>query len=191
MASAWKSDTLMVRSDHVMDIELRPWSEEDFPLLVRLLGDPEMTRHLGGPESSDQLRNRHRRYLELGPAGHGAMFVVLAGPDRSPAGSVGYWEREGGDQVVWETGWSVLPEFQGMGVATAGTALAIESARMDGRHRYMHAYPEVDNAASNAICRKLGFTLVEVSDFEYPPGNVLRCNDWRLDLLGTSAKGER
>jgi RimJ/RimL family protein N-acetyltransferase len=47
----------------------------------------------------------------------------------------------------------------------------------------MHAFPSVDNAPSNAICRKLGFELLEESlEFEYPKGNVLRCSDWRLDL---------
>jgi RimJ/RimL family protein N-acetyltransferase len=42
----------------------------------------------------------------------------------------------------------------------------------------------VDNQASNAICRKLGFELVDVEEYEYPKGsgNILRCNDWRLDL---------
>lgn len=25
-------------------------------------------------------------------------------------------------------------------------------------------------------------TLVSACDFEYPPGNPIRCNDWRLDL---------
>ena len=28
-------------------VELRPWSEEDLPLLERLLGDPAMTEYLG------------------------------------------------------------------------------------------------------------------------------------------------
>jgi RimJ/RimL family protein N-acetyltransferase len=38
------------------------------------------------------------------------------------------------------------------------------------------------NAPSNAICQKLGFTLVEECEFEFPVGNLMRCNDWRLDL---------
>ena len=53
----------------------------------------------------------------------------------------------------------------------------------------MHAFPAVENAPSNAICRKLGFTLLDEHDFEYPPGTVMRCNDWRLDLISTSAEG--
>jgi RimJ/RimL family protein N-acetyltransferase len=47
----------------------------------------------------------------------------------------------------------------------------------------MHAFPSVDNLPSNAICRKIGFTLQEEVEFEYPPGNFMRCNDWRLDLF--------
>jgi RimJ/RimL family protein N-acetyltransferase len=163
-----------------MEIDIRPWSEGDLPLLERLMGDPEMTVHLGGPESPEQIRKRHQRYLDLSESGK--MFVIVAGPERAPAGSVGYWERELNDQTVWETGWSVLPEYQGMGIASRGTALAVERARAESRHRYMHAYPSVDNPASNAICRKLGFEWLEQSDFEYPPGNPMSCNDWRLDL---------
>lgn len=165
-----------------VEIDIRPWEEGDLGLLERLMGDPEMTRYLGGPEPPEQIRKRHRRYLAMGDSGKARMFVIVAGAERTPAGSVGYWEREGHEQTVWETGWSVLPEFQGMGLATSGTALAIERARAEGKHRYMHAYPSIDNAPSNAICRKLGFTLLGAFDFEYPPGNPMRCNDWRLDL---------
>ena len=42
------------------------------------------------------------------------------------------------------------------------------------------AFPSVDNGASNAICRKGGFTLLEECDVEDPPGSVMRCNDWEL-----------
>jgi RimJ/RimL family protein N-acetyltransferase len=63
-------------------------------------------------------------------------------------------------------------------------ARAIELAQGERKHRFMHAFPNVENAASNAICRKLGFTLLEENlEFEFPPGNHLRCNDWRLDLF--------
>ncbi|MBV9363250.1 MAG: hypothetical protein JO039_11040 [Solirubrobacterales bacterium] len=39
-----------------------------------------------------------------------------------------------------------------------------------------------DNAPSNAICRKLGFELLEASEFEFSKGHAMTCNDWRLDL---------
>jgi RimJ/RimL family protein N-acetyltransferase len=110
------------------------------------------------------------------------MLAILIGEQQIPAGSVGYWESEWNDQLVWETGWMVLPEFQGKGIATRATAAAIERVRAELRHRFLHAFPSVDNAASNAICQKLGFTFQRETEVDYPPGNFMRCNDWRLDL---------
>jgi hypothetical protein len=62
---------------------------------------------------------------------------------------------------------------------------AVASARAERKHRFLHAFPSVDNAASNALCRKIGFLFVAECDFEYPPGSIMRCNDWRLDLTET------
>jgi hypothetical protein len=47
-------------------------------------------------------------------------------------------------------------------------------------------HPSVDNPPSNAICRKLGFTLLEERQFEYPVGNFMLCNVWQLDLFATA-----
>lgn len=166
-----------------IDVDIRPWSEGDLTLLQRLMGDPVMTEHLGAPETPEKIRDRHERYCRSSDSGKEGMYVIVVGQERLAAGSIGYWEREWKGKQVWETGWSVLPEFQGQGIATRATAILAERARADGKHRSMHAFPSVDNLPSNAICRKLGFTLLEEVDIEYPPGNFLRCNDWRLDLF--------
>lgn len=166
--------------DKASHIALRSWSTGDLSLLHKLLGDPDMMTYLGGPETPDQIEARHHRYCALPSTGKGEMFVILAG-DRA-AGSIGYWERAEGDALVWETGWSVLPGFQGQGVATQATLLLIERLRRLNRHRYLHAYPSVDNIASNAICKKAAFTLIEQQKFEYPPGHWITCNNWRFDL---------
>ena len=80
-------------------------------------------------------------------------------------------------------GWSVLPTFQGRGVASAAATQALELARSAAQRRYIFAFPALDNLASNAICRKLGFELLGECRYEYPPGNLMRGNEWRLDLL--------
>lgn len=149
------------------------------------MGDPVMTAYLGGPEPPEQIRQRHEHYLQLGDSGKGRMFVIVVGHEKVAAGSVGYWETEWQGQQVWETGWSVLPEFQGQGIATQATAAVVEQARAEGKHRFLHAFPSVDHGASNAICRKVGFTLQKEVEFEAwrEPGKFLRFNDWRLDLL--------
>lgn len=166
------------------DVALRPWSADDLGLLQRLLGDVRMTEHLGGPELPEKIVRRHARYLAAGDPGQ--MFVITVGPGGAAAGSIGYWEKEWRGTTVWEAGWSVLPEFQGQGVATRATVLVVARAAAEGKHGSMHAFPSVDNGASNGVCRKVGFTLLGDSEFEYPPGNILRCNDWALDLPGTA-----
>jgi RimJ/RimL family protein N-acetyltransferase len=168
-------------SEPVVDIRL--WSNEDLPLLERLMGDPAMTAYIGGPETPEKLRERHLRYCQNDDPGDGLMFAIVVGTGRIAAGSVGYWEKEWQDQMVWETGWSVLPEFQGQGVATRATLAVITRARAVSRHRFLHAFPSVANGPSNAVCRKVGFTLQAEVEFEYPPGHFMRCNDWRLDLF--------
>ena len=164
------------------DVLLEPWGEGDLPLLRRLLGDPAMTEHLGSPESEEKLVERQARYERVGGPGAGRMFKLVDADTGDAMGSVGYWEKDWRAETVYETGWSVLPEFQGRGVAVAGTRLVIDAARDERRHRYLHAFPSVENAPSNAICRKLGFELLGEFDFEYPPGHPMRCNDWRLEL---------
>lgn len=164
-------------------VRLEPWSEGDFALLIGN-NSPEMTEHLGGPETHAQLIDRHRRYLTLD--GRGQMFrIALLGVSErgaSAAGSIGYWERTWQDEPVWETGWGVLPAFQGRGIAVAAALLVMDRAREAARHRWLHAFPSTDHPASNGVCRKAGFERVGDCDFEYPKGHLMRCSDWRRDL---------
>jgi len=164
-----------------MNVTIEPWGADDLPLLERLMGDRAMTEHLGGPESPEKIAERHGRYLK---AAAGDRMFRIVDETGTGVGSVGYWNKDWRDDVVYEIGWSVLPEYQGRGIAVEATRQAIELARQDARHRFVHAFPNVANAASNAICRRLGFTLLGAQDFEYPKGHWMRCNDWELDLTG-------
>jgi len=165
-------------------VRIEPWGEGDLPLLQKLLGDPKMMEHLGGPESPQKIVDRQARYERL-TADKGRVFKIITEPEAEAVGWVGYWVKTWRDETIYEVGWSVLPSHQGRGIAAMGTALAIARARSDGKHRFMHAFPSVDNGPSNAICRKLGFTLVKARQFEYPPGSFMECNDWRLDLVAS------
>jgi RimJ/RimL family protein N-acetyltransferase len=62
----------------------------------------------------------------------------------------------------------------------------LESARAAGETLLVHAYPQVDNLASNAVCRKAGFTLRSEVPFEIRPGRVLHVNDRVFDLARLS-----
>lgn len=70
----------------------------------------------------------------------------------------------------------------GRGLAVRAARAVREVARTTGTHRYLHAFPGVGHAASNAVCRGAGFTLLGQVDAEYPKGRRIRSNDWRVDL---------
>jgi RimJ/RimL family protein N-acetyltransferase len=168
-----------------LHVTLRPWADGDFPLLERLMGDPTMMVYLGGPESPEKLQKRHARYRRIATTGEGQMFTIEIGTGLQPVpvGAIGYWETEWQAQPIWETGWSVLPEFQGQGIATLALHATINHLRGNGTYRLLHAYPSIENAPSNAICRKAGFTRVGSEDFEYPPGTWMQCNVWQFELF--------
>lgn len=110
------------------------------------------------------------------------MFAILAGEQQEPAGTIGYWEREHEGEAAWETGWAVLPAWQGHGLATTATLAIIAMLRAEGSRRWLFAYPTIDNAASNAVCRKAGFALLGTQQYEYPKGTWIQCNTWRAAL---------
>lgn len=158
-------------------IEIKPWEDKDLELLFQI-NAPEMMEHLGGPESNEQILKRHQRYLQIGDTG--CMFSINSFPEA--AGSVGYWQKVWNDENVYEIGWSVLPSFQGKGIASHAVKALIEKIKAERKYKYIHAFPSINNPASNAICRKLGFNLISECEFEYPPGSFMRCNNWCLEL---------
>jgi RimJ/RimL family protein N-acetyltransferase len=166
---------------HSALIRLEPWTDRDFPLLVRL-NAADMTEHLGGPETDQQLRRRHERYVRLADSTEAFIFKVVLESTGEVVGGVNFWEREWQGKPVYEMGWGVLPEFQGRGIASAAVTEAIEAARAAGRRDAIHAFPSVENGPSNAICRKAGFQLIGEVPFEYPKGHWMQCNDWRFTL---------
>ena len=109
-------------------------------------------------------------------------FKLVVPASRGGAGWAGYWEVERGGERVYEIGWAVIPAFQRRGFASEATRQAVQRARSARGLRYVHAFPDVTNASSNAVCRAVGFELLGAIDNEYLPGTPRRCNDWRLDL---------
>ncbi|KUJ45063.1 hypothetical protein ADL17_18250 [Micromonospora maris] len=168
-----------------MEVRLVPWSGAALGLLRRI-NTADMRRHVGGAESEEQMLARHGRYLAMPATGRGEMFVVLLGDEM--VGSIGYHKRDWQGEQIYETGWNVLPPWQGRGAASAAGTALISMLREAARHHdapdSLHAFPSVENTASNALCRRLGFTLLGPCDFEYPPGSgiLMRSNDWRITL---------
>jgi RimJ/RimL family protein N-acetyltransferase len=161
-----------------MDVTLHRWGPDDFPVLERN-NTPEMTEHLGGPETLEQLQERHERYHRLVAGGTASMFRIDV--DGIPAGSIGWWQVDHEGVPAYETGWSVFPEWQGKGVAMTALRQVIRLVAAARDRELLVAYPGADNPASNALCRKAGFQQ-QGSGTEPWRGGELTFNIWVLDL---------
>ena len=161
-------------------VALRPIDVGDLDLLRLLLGDPAMTRHVGGPESEAQIRARHHRLLR--DRQPGATFAITVGDDSSGAGWVGYWETEHRGGIVWEAGLSLLTAWQGRGIATRAFHLLLERAAADRRYRVVHSFTALENVAAARMCERVGFVSLGEIVVPDPKGRPTRCVDWRFEL---------
>ena len=110
------------------------------------------------------------------------MFAIVPDPATGEAvGTISLWESDHEGEPVNEIGWEILPAFQGRGFTSQAVRMVLDKAKAEGRWDVIHAHPGVTNAASNAICRKLGFEKLGDCDIDYA-GRVLRCNHWRICL---------
>lgn len=145
--------------------------------------DPVMMAELGGPLPRDGIEAKVETDVRKTRAD--VYWVSMIVPDGAEpdtvAGNVTLWSHEDGDDAgLSEIGWMVLPEYQGRGLAKRAVRALLERACDDGRWGVIHAFPGVTNAASNALCRSIGFTLVGERDVTFA-GRVLRANHWRID----------
>lgn len=161
-----------------MATTIRPWSATDLPLLFRA-NTSAMTEHLGGPESDEKVRQRQEKYLRFVEMDQAGIFVIEF--DGVPVGGVNWWQSQWNGEDTLETGWFVVPEAQGRGVAAAGVSLAVDDARRRSERRHILAFPSVTNPASNRLCARLGFTRLGEEQYPYR-GITLDVAVWSLHL---------
>ncbi|GAA1978417.1 GNAT family protein [Microbacterium pumilum] len=162
-----------------MRVTLERWGADDIELLERA-NSPEMTRFLGGPESDDAIAERHHDYLDLWETGEVVMFRVEV--DGVAAGYAGWWTEVHEDAPVYEIGCVIEPAWQGRGAASAALAEVVRRAVATGEGRPIVGYANVDNAASNALCERVGFSLVGTGAFASEGEQAgMSVNVWMID----------
>jgi RimJ/RimL family protein N-acetyltransferase len=169
-------------------MRLRDVEPGDLGAYVRMRTDPVMMAELGGPLPREGIEAKVERDVQEAAAG--IVWIKMIIPDETApevvAGSVALWshEDEGGAPAqggpISEIGWMVLPEFQGRGIGKRAVRTLLELARAEDRWGLVHAFPGITNAASNGICRSLGFRFAGEQDIPYA-GRVLRVNHWVID----------
>ncbi len=141
-------------------LSLRAFSEDDGPVLMGVLGAPEVARWLlpagrAQPHSEAECAARAR----VGAAhwrAHGFGPWIVSEHGRTVAcGGLGLRLLEGRPEI--ELAWAVIPDAWGRGIATAigREALALSAAR---GVREAVALSRADNLASRRVMSKLGMT---------------------------------
>jgi RimJ/RimL family protein N-acetyltransferase len=168
---------------HTLDMKLRDVEPGDLDAYVRMRCDPAMMADLGGPLPREGIAAKLETDVRKTRADEYWVSMIVSDETEpeTVVGTVSLWSHEDGDEAgLSEIGWMVLPEYQGRGRAKRAVRALLERARDDGRWGVVHAFPGVTNAASNALCRSVGFTLVGERDIMFA-GRLLRTNHWWID----------
>jgi RimJ/RimL family protein N-acetyltransferase len=162
-------------------LQLRDYSSDDKWLSEALECDPEVMKDLGGITPPEKIDAVHERRLRLLANPDVWCLVVLLEPKLNPIGTIGVWPSECEGEKIFEMGWMILPKFQKRGYASEAGRLILARAAETGKFSEIVAFPASSNGASNAICRKLGFTLIKEVDIAYN-GPPQPSNYWKIVL---------
>jgi len=154
-ASLPRLNNPVIETEHLL---LRPWRAEDIAPNTAMLGDPLSGRFItsdGKPVTDAFAGWRNAAIM----AGHWAlygigMFVVEERATGRFAGRVGPWMPQG--WPGFEVGWGIASDFRGKGYAVEAARAAIDwSFSTFEIDRIVHCIDR-DNAASQAVARRLG-----------------------------------
>lgn len=155
---------------------LRATRVEDFERYFELFSDVEACRYIGG--ALPTRGGCWRRFLQMPGAwalqGYG-MFAVEEKASGLWIGQCGPWQPV--DWTGTEVGYAFHPEAQGKGYATEACIVAMDYAfDVLGWNEVIHNI-DADNAASQAVARKLGATVLRRIDHA-PPFDELIVDVW-------------
>jgi RimJ/RimL family protein N-acetyltransferase len=131
-------------------MQLRDITLDDQALLEAIYCDPRMLVHLGDPMPREQVPAKLRSVVEGVQSGRDWYFVVMLDGSGQAAGAVCVWHSDFEGQPISEIGWTVLPDYQGQGLASRAVAAVLDKARVDKRWGTLHAFPATSNGPSRA-----------------------------------------
>ncbi|MDH2442887.1 GNAT family N-acetyltransferase [Amnibacterium sp. CER49] len=141
-----------VRTDRLL---LRRPAEDDAPLVLTLLNDPDGVRH--NPSDAlhtlEEARDLVRRWQEQWDAGLGYWVVEQ---DGAGLGVCGVKAVRLADRPVWNLLYRLLPEAQGRGVAREAAAEAVRRAQEVDPGRPVVARVRPANTASARVAAAIG-----------------------------------
>jgi RimJ/RimL family protein N-acetyltransferase len=164
-------------------LSFRRWRESDAAVLLDMYSRREVYRFLGSaPVPVHDLDEALSRVEMRNERTHGldGIWAIVRSADDGVIGTVllvPLTRTDGAPCDVYEIGWHLHPDAWGFGFATEAARAVIARAR-DGGLGEVRAVVFADNAASHAVCRRLGMTQLGLTDEWYDAELV----EYRLDL---------
>lgn len=141
------------------DVRLRPPAGVDVPAITRICRDADIQRFTRVPAPYTQAHAR--AFVRLAADGlrdgSGVHLVAVDAVDDRVLGAVGLSVDRA--ELSADLGYWVAPEARGRGVATRASRLLCRCAFEQLGAGYVGLQAAAGNAASNAVARRLGFTL--------------------------------
>jgi RimJ/RimL family protein N-acetyltransferase len=167
---------------HILDtgrLNLRTLVPDDAAFYLEVVNVPAFIEYIG--DRGIRTLDAARKAIAEGPMamqaalGHSLCLVQLKA-DGTPIGMCGLIKRDSLADV--DVGYAFLPQFGGQGYATEAAAAVLAYARTLGIRRVL-AITSPDNAASNAVLRKIGMRFQQVVHLTpQDPGTLLHAYDF-------------
>ena len=138
---------------------LRRVAEDDRHLFLRLFCDSSMMKYLGDVWTEETALDTLKEWQSEWGINNYYYGVVVRKSDGMPIGVAGITEDTNPEEKGIEFAWFVLPEYQGMGYATEITRAIMKFVFEDLQRERLFGETHPENAASNRVLEKLGFTL--------------------------------
>ena len=140
---------------------LRPLAARDEAFVARLLSDPDVRRHLGGPVPADRHGRVFAAYLAHRPPS--AVWTVLwRGRTAAPLGLVFLTPHAGPEDGTGQLELSYMfdPASWGQGLAGEAVGAVLDHARSLGARGRILAETQAANLRSKRMLRRLGFAPI-------------------------------
>ena len=142
-----------------------PWRDDHADAAHAAYSQPEFVRYLGNPTPHPDLAHTRAWIARIVGSDHQGFWAVESKTTRELIGAAVLQPLPGGDGE-WEVGWHVFPAHQRRGYATEIGQAAIAHGFANGRNE-IYAVVRPENAASLAVARAVGMTLLGRTDRYY------------------------
>ncbi|MGB6128263.1 MAG: GNAT family N-acetyltransferase [Psychrilyobacter sp.] len=144
------------------------WEKENLNLALELWGDSEVTKFIGGPFSSEEVKkklNVEIKRLKDNNVQYYPIFDIEKGVFIGSGGLREYCLEKG----IYEIGFHLKKEFWGKGYGTKVANLIIEYAFKEKKIKTLFAGHNPNNIISSKVLAKLGFKYTG-KEFYKPTG---------------------